>query len=295
MNPRISIIIIVKNERGIANTIEALRHQQHSVPTEVIVVDASDPLTLKDIRELYPEVSWYQFEPRVSGKTSIPEQRNEAVRRAKGDIIVFIDATCIPVDGWLALLTKPILEENEYISSGPFGATDISSRIHAINDSVAQYVTSSGTGNLAFAKVVWENINGFDEQFLYGSDVDFTWRCIDAGYTIRYISDASVSHDWGTDKENLHRFYKYGKARADLFVKHPRRILGQLLGETKLLTAYSLWIFLLPLTWWYPWYPATILIFVIKNIRTNPLKTIGTNLVYTFGFYWRLFTKIFGI
>ena len=225
---KISIIIIVKNERGIADTLAHLVAQEKPVPTEILVIDASHPDTLKDIRERYQNVKWYQFVPKIKNKSSIPEQRNYGVKKAEGDIIVFIDANCIPVGGWLTKLTAPILSGEEQITAGPFGSVNISSRIVSTKENLHEYLTCSGTGNLAFRKSVWEKVGGFDENFLYGSDVDFTWRCVDADYRIRSVPDAAVSHDWGTQAENLKRSFKYGKARADLLMKHPHRARKQL-------------------------------------------------------------------
>lgn len=291
MTEKISVIIINKNDRGIANTLAALRTQENPAPTEILVVDASRPDALKDIRGAHPEVVWYQFAPAVQNKSSIPEQRNYGIRKANGDIIVFIDANCVPVDGWLTKLTTPILSGEEEITAGPFGLVDTSKRIISIATLPYEYLTCSGTGNLAFRKSVWERVEGFDENFLYGSDVDFTWRCVDAGYRIRNISDAAVSHDWGTSTEDFKRFFKYGKARADLLIKHPRRVRQQLFGESLLVSVYTIWMVGLPLTFLFPWYPLSIVIFLIRNYRYHPVKTVSMNLVYTFGFYWELFKR----
>lgn len=289
---KISVIIIVKNERGIADTLTSLVKQEKPVPTEILVIDASRPDVLKDIKETHPEAMWYQFIPKIPNKSSIPEQRNYGIRQASGDIIVFIDAGCIPVEGWLKKLSSDILSGEEDITSGPFGSADTSKRIVTIRGKAQEYLTCSGTGNLAFRKSVWEKVKGFDEDFLYGSDVDFTWRCVDAGYRIRSVSDAAVSHDWGTEIEDLNRSFKYGKARADLLIKHPNRIRKQLLGETKLLVVYTVWLLGLPLTFIYPWYPLSIVILLVRNYRRKPIKTVLSNLIYTIGFYYEIFNRI---
>lgn len=284
---KISIIIIVKNERGIAETLAHLVTQEKPAPTEILVIDASHPDTLKDIRERYQSVRWYQFVPKIANKSSIPEQRNYGVKKAEGDIIVFIDANCIPVDMWLTKLTAPILSGEEDITAGPFGSVDTSSRSVFVKESPYEYLTCSGTGNLAFKKSVWEQVNGFDENFLYGSDVDFTWRCVDAGYRIRSTPEAAVSHDWGTQTENLKRSFKYGKARADLLIKHPHRALKQLLGESVFVLVYTTWLLGLPLTFLFPWYPLTLFLIILRNINHKPIQTVVLNLIYTLGFLKR--------
>lgn len=294
MSNKISIIIIVKNDRGIADTLAHLMTQEKIVPTEVIVIDASHPDVLKDIKEIHPEVKWCQFIPKIVNKSSIPEQRNYGVQQASGDVIVFIDANCIPVSGWLTKLTASILSGEEDVASGPFGSVNTSSRIIFVKGSPYKYETSSSTGNLVFRRVVWERVGGFDENFLYGSDIDFTWRCVDAGYRIRSVPDAAVSHDWGTQTENLKRYFKYGKARADLLIKHPHRAQKQLFGEVILIPIYTGWLLGLSLTYFFPWYPFTIFLIILRNIRRKPIQTVFLNLTYTLGFLKRFLTvKLF--
>ena len=288
MTEKISVIIINKNDRGIANTLAALRTQQKPVFTEILVIDASRPDILKDIREAHSEVIWHQFVPAVQNKSSIPEQRNYGIRKASGDIIVFIDANCVPVDGWLTKLTTPILSGEEEITAGPFGSVDTSKRIVSVDALPYEYLTCSGTGNLAFRRRVWEKVGGFDENFLYGSDVDFTWRCVDVGYRIRHIPEAAVSHDWGGSVEDFRRFFKYGKARADLLIKHPQRIREQMFGESAFVLVYMVWLFGLPLMIVFPWYPLTLLCIVLKNINHKPVRTVVINMAYTVGFLKRI-------
>ena len=200
MQPEISVIVIVKNDRGIENTLAGLVAQKKPAPTEIIVVDASAPAVLADIRAAYPDVQWHQFVPAVSNKTSIPEQRNIGIALARGNVIVFIDANCIPSEHWLVELTKPILDGKETMVAGGVRATDPKAYVNANpeNDKNDGYVTSCGTGNLAFKKELWEKAGKFDESFLYGSDVDFTWRCAHLGNKILFVRHAVVTHDWGT-------------------------------------------------------------------------------------------------
>ena len=60
------------------------------------------------------------------------------------------------------------------------------------------YLRECPTGNIAFHREAFDAIGGFDESFAFGSDIDFSWRLVDAGYRIRTVPDAVVRHDWGT-------------------------------------------------------------------------------------------------
>jgi glycosyltransferase involved in cell wall biosynthesis len=93
----ISIIIIVKDDRGIEDTLNSLKKIKKPEKTEVIVVDASKKETLLDIRKKFPNVKWIYFQSKMDNKITISEQRNIGIKKARGDIITFIDANCTPL------------------------------------------------------------------------------------------------------------------------------------------------------------------------------------------------------
>ena len=226
----ISVVIISKDDLELDDTLTALRGQVAHLeePCEVVVVDASDG-RLDAIRERHdPAVRWIQFErPPGAGRT-IPHQRNVGVRAASGDIIVFTDCGCHPDDGWLARLTAP-LRQDERVCAGPVLGTGEGTSIYEgarLWDDA--YLKECPTGNLAFRREVFDAVGGFDESFDFGSDIDFSWRLVDAGYQIRAVPDAVIRHDWGSwrrgaRKRQLRRSFLYGKARARLYRKHKTR------------------------------------------------------------------------
>src|SRR6266446_2312280 len=112
----VSIIIVVKNDRGIDATLEHVYSSKTKVKFETIVVDVSRQDKLADIKNKYPNVIWDQFP--MSNKRTTPEQRNRGLELAQGGIIVFIDANCIPVEGWLDAIVSTITG-GESIVCGP--------------------------------------------------------------------------------------------------------------------------------------------------------------------------------
>src|ERR1700730_7312864 len=100
MKPLASVIIVVKNEHGIAQTLEGLRDSHPGAPFEVIVVDASMPDRLADIKRKHSWVRWEHYP--AGNRRTTPQQRNRGLELAKGEIIAFIDANFQPAPGWLA-------------------------------------------------------------------------------------------------------------------------------------------------------------------------------------------------
>ena len=108
----ISIITIVYKDRRISNLLKRLIELPKPEDTEIIVVDSSKG-TLDDIKKIFPKVKWICFNNITNKKFTYSDQRNMGVRKAKGEIIVFIDSDCVPQKNWLTELTKPIKEGKE--------------------------------------------------------------------------------------------------------------------------------------------------------------------------------------
>jgi GT2 family glycosyltransferase len=282
MKRLISIVIINKNDRAIKKTLRACSSLPGNINYELIVVDSSEG-KLDDIALGFPKVNWIPFTPRKDKPITIPEARNTGVRAAKGNIIVFIDANCVPQGNWLAELIEPILSQRESIVAGATtseGKETTHDHAHLENKSKL-YIDECPTINLAFTRKLYETIGGFDERFDYGSDVDFSWRVIDAGYKVRYQPVAKISHDWGDRRQELRRSFLYGKARTRLYTKHKK--IKKLFTTDIVLVIYPVYIIGLPLTLVWPWYPVLLLIPAARNLRKKPITTIVDHLAYAVG------------
>jgi GT2 family glycosyltransferase len=283
MDKLVSVVIINKNDRGIADTLAALRKVRCPLPFEVVVIDASNG-RLDDIAAGFPEVRWIAFASRTGRKFTIPEQRNTGVHEAKGTIVVFTDANCVPNEDWLELLVAPIINEGEQLVAGSTRSRGQSSIYDQDHDhrKGQKYIRECPTINLAFRKETYQKIGGFDERFDYGSDVDFSWRANDLGFKVRYVPEAIIAHDWGSASDDAKRSYRYGVARARLYKKHPGRW-RQLFTKDITALIYPVYILGLPLTIWFWPYPLLILIPLAKNVQKQPLKVLKKHLIYGTG------------
>lgn len=282
----ISIVLICKNERSVEGTVCAILAQVADLEEicEVIVVDSSEG-RLDDVRmRLEGVVEWVQFEPFPDRRVSIPHQRNSGVRAAKGEIIVFTDAGCDPDPGWLRNLTEPLLQD-EWVAYGLALAAPGSRKLYdsqAVRALASPYLSQCSTINLAFRHEVFDKVNGFDESFAYGSDVDFSWRLVDTGYGIRSVPSAVVRTDWGGPKRQARRSYLYGRARVRLYRKHPSRFRRVMVTDPMVLV-YPAFLLGLPLTVLFPLYPALLLIPAWRNRADGPLTVIIDHLIFGVG------------
>lgn len=269
----ISIITIVKNDRGIENTLNQLKSIVRPADCETLVIDASNS-KLDDIKNKFPEVRWIYYSTQNIKKTTIPEQRNLGLKEARGDIVIFIDANCVPVNNWLMELYNSYNTYPDGIVFGPVIPKN-NSTLNNIWDSnnKSKYRYECPSGNILISKKVFKKIGSYDESLLYGEDIDFTWRAIDAGFKIRFNEKAIVSHDWGSLSDEIKRSYRYGKARAILYKKHYHRW-GSIIGDDKIAIAYALFVLGLPITILFPFYPLLMIVPIAKNIKKLAPKMI---------------------
>jgi len=258
----ISVVIISKDEADLDDTLVDVVDQASSLtePCEIVVVDASSR-RLDYIRQRHVStVRWLDFQPPPDVRISIPHQRNVGVREARGDIIVFTDAGCRTRPGWLASLIAP-LRQDECVVAGTTKDPSGEGRWEFAAEKAQEvtYLREAATINFAFRRQVFDAVGGFDENFQYGSDMDFAWRLIDMGYQIRYVADAIVEHDWGTPRRNRRRCYLYGKARVRLYHKHRGR-LKLIVRNDPMCVVYPLFVLGLPITLVFPLYPLLLLI-----------------------------------
>ncbi len=281
-NDRISIIIIVKNDKGIEKTLSGLSSQKKPTKTEVVVVDASEG-ELNYLHSKYSSVIWIPYATPTIKKYTIPEQRNFGIASASGNIIVFIDASCEPSENWLSKLYDRYLE-GEKIVAGVIKSTEknILNNISARRQHGSNYVEECPTASLLLSKEVVDAVGPFDEAFEYGSDTDYTWRARDLGYRILLEESAIIYHDWGDTKQQLKRSFYYGKGRMQLYMKHSKRI-HDMLKNDPILFFYPIFIFFMPIAIFYPEYLLLLIIPIIKNYKSRPFSTLVLNGIYGFG------------
>jgi GT2 family glycosyltransferase len=280
----ISVVVISKDERGLDGTLAGLATQRAALreDVEVVVVDASEG-RLDDIRDLHPSAHWIPFERPAGVRVSIPHQRNAGVAAARGDVVAFTDAGCRPDPGWLSRLTAP-LREDEHVTTGVALTADGSGIYdrHVREGAGAEYLPECPTISMAFRRSAFDAVGGFDEDFEYGSDIDFSWRLVDAGFRIRSVPDAVVRPDWGDLNRQVRRGYRYGRARARLYRKHVGRLVGALRHDP-MVVVYPVFLLGLPLTLRFRLYPALLLVPAWRNRADGSVRVVLDHLAFGAG------------
>jgi GT2 family glycosyltransferase len=288
----ISIVVISKDEPTLEETLQSVWSQAslNEPPCELIVVDAS-VASIEDVKARNPFVRWLDFRAPPGAGVTIAHQRNVGVREARGDVIVFTDCGCVAEPDWLERLIAPVFEDGEHVVCGrALGAVGGLSLYdgHRMQSSEDCYVSECPTINLALTRHAFDAVGGFDEGFSYGSDIDFSWRLVSAGFRILSVPEATVRHDWGGARRQMRRSFAYGRARARLYRKHSRRLL-QNWATDPMVWAYPSFLLGLPLTLVFPLYPALLAIPAWRSRSHRPLLTVIDHLLFGAGVIRGLF------
>lgn len=223
----ISIVIPCFNEtEHIGKCIESIRNQQFDGDYEIIAVDngsTDDTIGIITNKKVILEHS----------KLKRPAAaRNKGIKKAKGEIIIFIDADCIARTDWLKNIILPFVNNDIGCVAGEIIPYKPRTRIEQflcekkhLSQSVNvnhNFLPYAATANAAYRRDVFEKVGFFDESLIVGEDADLSWRMqLYTKYKVSYTSVAVVNHPYETRLNSLlQQTIKHAEGAVDLYKKY---------------------------------------------------------------------------
>jgi exopolysaccharide biosynthesis polyprenyl glycosylphosphotransferase len=230
----ISVIIPAYNaERNIEKCIRALENQSLSRDKyEILVInDGSDDHTGDLARDTSARV--------IDQKNQGPAvARNEGVRHAEGDIVVFTDSDCIPDVHFLEEMIRPFSNTAVVGVKGAYRTqqTKIWARFAQV-EFMERYAKLSRSESIdfvdsyaaAFRKSIFCRVGGFDAHFPVANneDVDLSYKIARLGHPMVFNPNAIVYH---THPDTAYKYLKLKFSRAYwrmlVYRKFPEKIVS---------------------------------------------------------------------
>ena len=210
--PKVTIAISTLNRRdSLERTLVALRELTYP-SFEVVVVDGPSIDGTSEMLEGFAE----EVRLGTCAAASLGISRNVAIAMSAGELIAFLDDDAIPPPDWLEQLVPAFSDPLVAAAGGPVFDVPLNrvdwklctcTRLGAVNvDSPGPIARYAGVGidtfayfagcNMMIRRKALQAIGGFN-PLLTGAydDADICARLNDAGFSLRYLEDATLRHD----------------------------------------------------------------------------------------------------
>lgn len=198
--PGISVVIASYNAKhSIADCLYSLQNQKTQSFFEIIVIDSSTDGTGELIAEKFPGVRLYRF----SERKFCGDARNIGVLKARGQIIAFTDADCIPKQDWIERITMAHRSSDLVIGGAignahPRNSTSWASYFCEFSQwmplQFPKRMVDVAGANMSYKRKVFDMFGSFLEQ-TYCSDTEYHWRLAAEGILPKFDPEILVLHN----------------------------------------------------------------------------------------------------
>lgn len=235
--PTLTVLIAVRNGAGVIGAqLEALVAQEFAGSWEVVVVDnGSQDETVALVEGFADRLPGLRVQD-ASARAGQAYAINEGAQAARGRSIVFLDADDLVTPGYLAAMGTALEEsvfvaarlDCEWLNAPWLWASRPPTQVDGIGAPFA-FLPSAAGCSLGIRRTVFEEVGGFDDSIMLGTDVDLCWRVQLAGHSLCFVPDAVVGYRY---RDTLRGIFSqartYGTAGPALYRRYrshgmPRR------------------------------------------------------------------------
>ena len=249
----LSVIIVSYNVKYfLEQCLYAVFAATQKLETEVIVVDNNSPdKSVAYLRNIFPTVAFIEN----SQNTGYARANNQGLGHAKGSYILFLNPDTLVTE---TALTKAVAALAQEAANGALGIRMLDGGGHFLPESkrgipspqtafyklsglIRLFPASPTIGRyymgwlpekenaaveilsgafMMIKKEVLIKTGGFDEQFfMYGEDIDLSYRILQAGYRNIYLGECAIVHFKGESTNKDTRYIRMFYKAMDIFVK----------------------------------------------------------------------------
>jgi len=214
--PLVSVIIPVYNDaQGLKACLEALARQSHpQSQIEIIVIDNGSE-NFHDVESIvHPYWNVRLVQESQPGSYAA---RNKGIQTARGSIIAFTDADCIPTQDWIekgvSYLTDNgfcdmIVGSVEVFSVTPTGPTliELYQMFLAFPQELhLKQFKAGATANIMVRRQVIDKVGKFNQNLKSFGDFEWGQRIFSAGYLQKYAEEVKILHPARSNWQELKR------------------------------------------------------------------------------------------
>lgn len=227
------ITTVLNEEKNIELLLNSLLFQKKR-PDEVIIVDGgSKDQTVKIIKDWILKIRSEEFKKKIklvvkTGNRSMG--RNEAIKRAKSEIIVSSDSGCILDKNWIKNIVEPFKYAEVDAVAGFYRGIPRSifeksliPYILVMPDKVKPNNFLPSARSMAFRKSIWRKVGGFSLLLSNNEDFVFAKRLKNFGAKIVFKKNAIVNYIPDKDIiDSFLMFFKFANGDAESGIFRPK-------------------------------------------------------------------------
>lgn len=243
----VSLVVPVKDaSRTLPRCLQALGRLDPP-PLEILLVDNGSRDTSRELLERFAR-DHHDVRVLEEPRPGAAAARNRGIATARGQVVAFTDADCVPERDWLGRLVVPVGDGSTAAAAGrvtaatPDSLLELFSTLYTLRlpperRQERQWTPWSGgypTANLAVERDLLESLDGFDETLtVTGEDFDLCARIYGQGATIAYVPEARVAHlHRARLGPMLRQAYGFGQGHPALFRRHGQGLWIDLPGKS---------------------------------------------------------------
>ena len=231
---KLSVIILNYNvQYFLEQCILSVQRSLKSIDSEIIVIDNNSPDdSCAMVKAKFPEITLIENKENVG----FSKANNQAVKIAKGEYVCILNPdTAVAEDTFVKALFYAESISNLgalgiYLMDGtgsylpeskrnlPTPKASLLKLFGSGKSYYANHIAPKGDGEVAvlvgafmlLKRKVYNEVNGFDEDyFMYGEDIDFSYKITKAGYKNHYLGHGLLSHKGLKFKIDKDRFFSF--------------------------------------------------------------------------------------